>query len=69
MTDVSCPICGGGILSRSEGKLEQSGDSYLPTVVWTCPRCEYSRYEAATRAHWRSAVPAPEPELAPRRAA
>lgn len=53
-TDVVCPICRGGVLSRGEGKLEQSGDSYLPTVVWSCPRCAYTRYEPATHARWQA---------------
>lgn len=52
-TDVVCPICRGGVLSRGDGRLEQSGDSYLPTVVWACPRCAYTRYEPAPRAHWQ----------------
>lgn len=65
MTDITCPICRGGVLSRGEGKLEQSGDSYLPTVVWSCALCEYRRYEPATGARWRSAAePAPAPAVA-----
>ena len=77
MPEITCPICRGGSLVRGEGKLEQSGDSYLSTVVWSCARCEYKQYEPATGAHWRSAAeppaaPAPDADLAapaPRRAA
>jgi hypothetical protein len=66
-------MCHDGVLSRSEGRLDQSGDSYLPTMVWTCARCEYTRYEPALHAQWRRGA---EPEVAdpaavaaPRRAA
>ncbi len=74
---VLCPICHGGPLRAGDGKLEQSGDSYLPTVVWRCALCEYTRYEPAPHARWQPAHAAPEPEaqqpepvpVAPRRAA
>ena len=59
MTEITCPICLGGVLSRGEGKLEQSGDSYLPTVVWSCAICEYRHYEPATGANWRRAAEEP----------
>jgi ribosomal protein L37AE/L43A len=48
-----CPMCADGEVTRSEGKLEQSGDTYLPTGIWTCNTCGYVRYEPATVAHWR----------------
>ncbi len=54
MTENPCPICGGGSLVRGEGKLEQSGDSYLPTVVWSCALCEYKRFEPALGVRWRA---------------
>jgi hypothetical protein len=74
MTEITCPICKGGVLRRGEGKLDQSGDSYLPTVVWSCAICEFKHYEPATRARWcteAEAEAAPAPEAAPvhRRAA
>jgi hypothetical protein len=71
MTDILCPMCRGGVLTRSQGRLDQSGGCYLPTVVWTCERCEYARYDPAVRAHWRAGgepIPAAAPAL-PRRAA
>jgi hypothetical protein len=72
MPEVTCPVCHAGSLVRGEGRLEQSGDSYLPTVVWSCALCEYRQYEPATGAHWRSAAEpaadAQEPEAAPARA-
>ncbi len=58
--DTGCPMCHDGVLLRTEGRLDQSGDSYLPTAVWTCPRCEYSRFEPALNVRWRSALK-PEP--------
>ncbi len=48
-----CPMCADGEVTRSEGKLEQSGATYLPTAVWTCNVCGYVRYEPAMAAHWR----------------
>ncbi len=73
MSDGGCPICHDGELQRVEGRLEQSGDSYLPTIVWRCPRCEYSRFEPAVRVRWRAAaeklVEEPATELPARHAA
>jgi hypothetical protein len=55
MTEIACPICRGGALVRGEGKLEQSGDSYLPTAVWSCGCCGYARFEPAVGRRWRPA--------------
>ena len=52
MPDLTCPICRNGVLERSEGRLDQSGESYVPTVVHRCRRCEYARFEPAVRAKW-----------------
>ncbi len=54
MIEIACPICHAGPLARGEGKLDQSGDSYLPTVVWSCGCCGYARFEAATGRRWRA---------------
>ncbi len=48
-----CPMCADGEVTRSEGRLEQSGDTYLPTSMWTCNTCGYVRYEPAVVVHWR----------------
>jgi hypothetical protein len=53
MSDRSCPMCHDGVLEHAAGRLDQSGDSYLPTNVWRCQRCEYSRFEPALRVRWR----------------
>jgi hypothetical protein len=53
MTEIACPVCHAGALARGEGKLEQSGDSYLPTVVWSCACCGYARFEPALGRRWR----------------
>jgi hypothetical protein len=53
MADSRCPMCIDGVLEQVPGRLEQSGDSYLPTRVWRCPRCEYSRFVPALRVRWR----------------
>jgi hypothetical protein len=60
MPEITCPICNGGTLARGDGRLEQSGDSYLPTVVWSCGCCGYARFEPALSRKWR-----PAEELAP----
>ncbi|BDG05826.1 hypothetical protein [Anaeromyxobacter oryzae] len=67
MSDVPCPMCRDGVLVRSDGQLDQSGASHLPTHVWRCGRCEYTRFEPALHARWeanqqveRAAVAAPE---------
>jgi hypothetical protein len=52
MSDPTCPICRSGLLERGEGRLDQSGESYVPTVVHRCRRCEYARFEPAVRAQW-----------------
>jgi len=52
--NVHCPMCDDGVAVRGEGRLEQSGDTWLPTTVWTCDRCGYARYEAALGARWRA---------------
>ena len=56
MSETLCPICRADVLVRAEGRLEQSGDTYLPTATWTCPCCEYRRFEPALRARWRAAA-------------
>ncbi len=60
VNDTSCPMCRDGVLLLTEGRLDQCGDSYLPTAVWSCERCGYSRFEPALHARWRSALE-PEP--------
>jgi uncharacterized Zn finger protein len=63
-----CPMCSDGEVTRSEGRLEQSGNTYLPTSMWTCNTCGYVRYEPAVVVHWRPSessrkyAPAMEPE-------
>lgn len=54
MTEIACPICHAGPLARGEGKLDQSGDSYLPTVVWSCGCCGYAHFEPALGRKWRA---------------
>ncbi len=54
MTEIACPICHAGPLARGEGKLDQSGDSYLPTVVWSCGCCGYAHFEPALGRRWRA---------------
>ncbi len=49
-----CPICQAGTVHRAEGRLEQSGDTYLPTTVWACEVCGYAQYESALGTRWRS---------------
>lgn len=48
-----CPICRAGCIHRGEGRLDQSGGTYLPTTVWTCDVCGYAQYEAALGTPWR----------------
>jgi hypothetical protein len=71
MSDRSCPMCHDGVLEHAQGRLDQSGDSYLPTLVWRCPRCEYSRFEPALRVRWRPGAEEldEEPVIAPARTA
>ena len=56
--NVRCPMCADGGVVRGQGRLEQSGDTYLPTTVWSCGCCGYVRYEAAPSAQWQAAWPA-----------
>ncbi len=65
-----CPMCQAGEMTRSEGRLDQSGDTYLPTTLWSCAICGFARYEPALSAHWRSlAIAASEPLPLPARRA
>ncbi len=53
-----CPMCADGEITKGEGRLEQSGNTYLPTPMWTCNICGYVRYEPAVVVHWRPLVQA-----------
>ncbi|HEY6106517.1 MAG TPA: hypothetical protein VIV59_11075 [Anaeromyxobacteraceae bacterium] len=65
---VHCPMCDDGVAVRGEGRLDQSGDTWLPTTVWTCRCCGTARYEPALGARWRAEAE-PEPPALVRRAA
>jgi len=47
-----CPMCKAGEIERSAGRLDQSGETYLPTVRWACGTCEWTRYEPAIDVRW-----------------
>lgn len=67
MSDArACPFCRSRPLARREGRLEQSGETYLPTVVWSCAVCGYEKWQPALGVRWQSAV---EPAGPARRAA
>ena len=51
---AKCPMCTDGILTRTDGKLDQSGETYLPTAIWACDTCGCVRYDAAKVAAWKS---------------
>ncbi len=57
MHDPTCPICHNGVLERCEGRLDQSGESYVPTLVHRCRTCAYARFEPAVRAKWVPTFP------------
>ena len=62
MTDRDkCPMCADGEVSRTEGRLDQSGATYLPTAVWSCNLCGYVRYDPARSAQWRPLQRSAEP--------
>lgn len=67
----TCPMCDGAVMVRSEGRLEQSGDTYLPTIVSSCPVCGYTTFEPAVGVRWKSELEAEAPAASagPRRAA
>jgi rubredoxin len=65
----ACPMCDGGEVVCREGRLEQSGDTYLPTTVSTCTICGYARFEPALGVRWRSEVESEPVPLAGRRRA
>jgi hypothetical protein len=49
---AKCPMCPQGEVTRSEGCLDQSGATYLPTSVWSCDVCGYVRHDPAPSARW-----------------
>jgi hypothetical protein len=55
----SCPICRGDRLERRDGRLDQSGETYLPTAVWSCHVCGYEKWEPALGVRWESSASAP----------
>jgi hypothetical protein len=50
---AKCPMCKDGMLTASEGKLDQSGGTYLPTTTWSCDVCGCVRYDGAKASAWR----------------
>ncbi len=51
---AKCPMCADGVITRSEGRLDQCGNTHLPTTAWTCDICGYVRYDPALEAQWRA---------------
>jgi len=49
-----CPMCDAGDLTQTSGQLEQSGETFLPTTVWSCEICSYARFAPALGVHWRA---------------
>jgi hypothetical protein len=64
----TCPMCEGGEMVRREGRLEQSGETYLPTVVSSCEICGYTKFAPAVGVRWKSEVEMT-PSAGPRKAA
>lgn len=60
-----CERCLAGVIHRGQGKLDQSGNTYLPTTVWTCDVCGLASYEPALGTPWRAEATRPEPEERP----
>ncbi len=50
-----CPMCAQGEVVRGEGRLDQCGDTYLPTEVRSCAVCGFTTYAPALAARWRPA--------------
>jgi hypothetical protein len=59
----SCPICHHAGMVRSEGRLDQSGDTFLPTILSSCGVCGYTKFDPAVGVRWKSepVVAAPPP--------
>jgi len=55
----ACPICRSGQLTRREGRLDQSGETYLPTSVLGCTVCGYVKWQPALGVRWRSSLAEP----------
>ena len=51
----NCPQCKEGILVAGDGQLDQSGQTHLPTTVFSCSRCGYQNWLRSNRA-WQSNV-------------
>lgn len=41
----NCPYCHKSDLVEGVGRLDQSGEQYLPTRTWTCDGCGYKDWE------------------------
>ncbi len=54
-----CAVCGNGVIEPHAGRLEQSGETYLPTTVWSCAVCGFARFDPAPGVSWcRADAPA-----------
>jgi hypothetical protein len=57
-------MCDAGDLTQGTGQLEQSGETFLPTTVWSCEICGYARFAPALGVHWRPDAAAEQPPAA-----
>jgi hypothetical protein len=47
-------MCDAGEVVAQEGRLDQSGDTYLPTTVRRCGLCGYAEWKPALGVRWRA---------------
>jgi hypothetical protein len=50
-----CTMCEAGEIEVHSGRLDQSGETYLPTTVWCCGTCGFTRFAPALGVRWRAA--------------
>jgi hypothetical protein len=62
-------MCEAGEIDVCAGRLDQSGETYLPTTVWSCGTCGYTRFQPALGVRWRTSEANAPIAADPRRAA
>ncbi len=54
LTPPMCTICGAAMENLGPSELDQSGDTHLPAIAWSCPKCPGTVLVVATGEAWKA---------------